>query len=539
MNRWYGLLMATVMVIGLGAACTKKSSNILETTVTAQGGTYKLGSMVVEVPPNAVTGDTKLTATKPAVIPKGEGLFADNRHSGLRFDLHLANGQQPNTPLKVSIPLDGAFLPQGAKRDDALLFTRTRNDQHFVLVPSELDDKGVLHAELSHLSEKDVLYLTPEKLTEMAKSGAISLLPSPGCPSWIEVPGRFNLNANPDPARIEGCLQPRGADPFLSAINKTSYMWSVSASQPGTVIEDTVDDFEQQGVEQVAKIFPQNFGKSFLAPGGYVYTKLDSAKMPNKVTFSAEAVNYYAEIIWMVVTFVVEVSTGKKPHEALETINAILTAADVQSCLKDLFGKSDSFPANIFDNIFTTCGEFMFWVVIKYVGEDAADVKKLHKFFGKKFFTVGGLFKNGLDQVLNGIEGIKQNIKGSTITIGVVSGDCLNKTEINENVAIFLNQAGQSGKFYKVVARQPFKVLCEGGWLAIDIDAYHTKEWWDMGYAYNFGHLLLRWSKGEWRGVSYTPLPFDCGDEPCPKPVPTNPAECGKAPQKLRVFVEC
>lgn len=530
-----------VVILALSGAACSESGDDSSVEISAKGGEYKLGDVTVKVSEGTVSQETELLLTKAETITPQQGWHAGSRQPGVRFDLSLANGQQPKKPVEVAIPLKGSFLPSGAKPEHAFLFTRTANGKHNIIVPAEVDSAGVLHAKLTHFSEKNVLYFTPDDMAKMVESGALQVMPQIGCTTWLEAPGRFKVASSSAPDRIEGCLEVVGKTATMTASNKTSYMWSVSASQSGTTIVDTVDSIEQQGIEAIAKIFPQNWGKSFMAPGGFVRGNLESAKMPNTFTFKAEPVNFYAEIIWMALTFAIEMSTGNKPNEALDMVKAFVAASELQTCLTDMFKGENSIKSSAFYNIFTKCGELIFAAIVKLVGEEAA--QGIDGFFKKRIFAIGGLFRNGFTSILTGIEGLKQTVAGGEATVGVSSGDCLTQSEFNARAARMLKEAGHRGTYYKVAASdnrwEPFQVLCQDGWAATRVKAYGSAEDVVNDFSYNFGPLLIKWSAGEWKGVSFTPLPFDCGEDGCPPPNPTNRQECQKAPQRLRSLMQC
>src|SRR5687767_12164528 len=177
MKRWYQRMVAvilTAVIVVSSAACTK-SGDDLTATVGARGGEYKVGELTVKISEGTVTQDTKLTLTKPQTIATQQGWHAGSRQPGVRFDLSLANGQQPKKPVEIAIPLKGEFLSKGMKPEHAFLFTRTANGKHNIIVPAQVDADGVMRASLTHFSEKDVLYFTPEDMAKMVESGALQI----------------------------------------------------------------------------------------------------------------------------------------------------------------------------------------------------------------------------------------------------------------------------------------------------------------------------------------------------------------------------
>jgi hypothetical protein len=193
LSRSRGVLTTVALVLALAAAgvwitqrdpgkrptTAEPAGATSSVTVDSAGGTYHLSGLTITALPGTVKAPTLLTVSPPRRLgPRAQAPLARaSRGRVVQFDVSLADGLQPLKPLQVTVPLAGTLLPDGAKPEQALLYSSAPRGTGFQLVAAMTDHSGVLHAALNHLSGKYVTYLDP---TIYAKSIADDLLPPPG-----------------------------------------------------------------------------------------------------------------------------------------------------------------------------------------------------------------------------------------------------------------------------------------------------------------------------------------------------------------------
>jgi hypothetical protein len=124
------------------------------------------------------------------------------------------------------------------------------------------------------------------------------------------------------------------------------------------------------------------------------------------------------------------------------------------------------------------------------------------------------------------------------IVIGTPSVQCMTTSAFGCAAKRLYAEArgGRSSDYSKVSLRSPHRITCDNSWAVIDEVAEFQPAYGD--YAVAWGPVLLRYTDGQWHGVSAYVNPYGSGADPTPV-VATNLAKCRQAPRALRTLMHC
>lgn len=358
-RRGIALGMAALLAIGL-VACGSDKSDKLTAVVTVKAdkaGTYSLGYVTVTAPAGAVKKDTqlKMTPTRSTNAPFGA--------ASTQFDLSSNGGVEPAKPLDVSVKLPSK-LPTDVVPEHVLLYSASADGKGWSLVPGLVKD-GRLHAQLTHLSPKIMVYPTDQQLLDAAgikPSGAAS---TQNCPTSVSIKagkvlftdaskGWDNKKGSP----IDACLAANGEAAKLTVTNNVDFALDV-ASTNGLKLATEVPSIEEHAIEQIArKAFPDSRIKAYLHSGSSFSTSLSPANLPATVELRANIDTFLSQAAWNSLKFIISVASAKSDDELIKLTKKVLDTADILDCvtssLKLVTGKQPSLM-DVFNAITGPC----------------------------------------------------------------------------------------------------------------------------------------------------------------------------------------
>lgn len=421
-----------LLLAGCSTDKSDKPKNNGSVEITKDGGSFPVGGLTINVAPQTVQANTKLTVSTPTVqkgsTPRPLG---SANSTNVQFDISLAGGAQPLEPLDVQIPLQGAFLPAGAKPENARIYTPTTT-VGWRLVPSIV--KGnVLHAKLSHLSPKNISFASPGELWDsIASQWEPQEVKNCNRELTTGATGKVKLGGdgwkNDTSSVLHPCLMEENGKTMLRVGNNTGLMWSVASS--GANINAPDSSAEAGIVKLIVKtLTPNNKVKAYLAEGDATWTNVTKDDLPATLEFRADPNTFLAQAFWVGLNMAVGMFTGTNGSQAVAHVKTFLTAVDGLDCLKKAAetanGSTDT--KKIIDILLSSCTE----VIATILGVDV-------KSKGAADWVLGGLIaafdgiKDSLGLLGTAFQGVMQQVNGNiTVKVMKVSPPCATRKDFN------------------------------------------------------------------------------------------------------------
>lgn len=395
-------------------------------TVDPAGGTYHLSGFTITALPGTVTAPTLLTVGAPRRLGlKAQAPLARaSRGRVVQFDVALAGGLQPRKPLGVAVSLAGPLLPEGAKPEQALLYSTARRGTGFELLAATTDPGGVLRAKLRHLSSKYVTYLDP---AVYAKSIADNLLPPgigrerpPECLDEISSrsAGKVRLGAaagwsNGRSSTVHPCLELSKGRVSLKVINNSYIFWQV-ASSTGTTIRTVPGDIDAEMVKLIAgKIGADPGTQEYLARASELTVELPAEALPSRTELKSSTGTFLAEALWIALNVVVSIATGRQVPAAVKLavdfvktyIRPLLELTGIVGCMQKAVklaqgkGATSEALSDLFDVFTSQCAQ----LIDEALADRGTQVVPA-SFWSSQLAVLGALKKAG-DSLVAGVAG--------------------------------------------------------------------------------------------------------------------------------------
>nr|BFE56517.1 hypothetical protein GCM10020063_010430 [Dactylosporangium thailandense] len=420
-------LVTAIAIVVVGAVYRHRSADAV--TVGPDGGTFRLGELTVSVPAGAVRDRTRLSGGQPAAIAADQpGPLPQWHVPRLRFELALGGDVQPLLPIAVSVRLAGRWLPPGASAREALLYTGGTADRDYRLVAADVDDSGVLRAELWHLSAKFLAFAGPVVLLPGLRALAARATGEPAappeCPQDAETPALGPIKLAPGTgggwstaadSPVRPCLRVDGGSVDLVIANGADYVWSLFLTHDLTV-EARSDDAENEVVKALtARLYPNLSVQGYLSRGDRATVPLSAAALPATVQLQASPSTFLAEIVWIATKFLAGLFLGTDESETVRQVKALIELPQVLSCLGSTvrIGNGAGSPEDVFNAVVSQCTEKL----ADALGDLTADAVSWKRFW-QRWLTPAGGVKDALSAATTAYTGIGQQIRGPvTVTV--------------------------------------------------------------------------------------------------------------------------
>lgn|GEM_PF-5161627 len=465
-RTWRAPVAFTVAVaLSLTSGCSSnkdnkpKVKNAVE--VTTGGGSYTVDGITINVEPQTVQVNTKLTVSQPitqqGATPRP---FSEASNSNVQFDISLADGSQPLKPLDVQIPLKGAFLPTGTVAEHALLYSPNTAGE-WRLVPSVVEN-GVLHTKLTHLSPKNISFASPLTIISgvgpnMAKDYVprdVSNCDREGDTAAI---GKVKLAGSgwtrDTSSVIHPCLVEQNGALKLKVTNNNDLMWLMTSSGPAIFSQGNT---EAEIVKLITKTFYNDAKvKAYLAEDSDAWIDITSDDLPVTVQLRADPNTFLANSVWVGLKFGVSVLTGTSGSEATERAKKLLNVPGTIDCLTTVVKTYKGNPLDVtamVDLVLSTCGE----KIAESVDATIPDLNLWNRSV-QTFFTVVGGINDSLKLLGNAYEGIWQQFQGDVaVSVERAAPQCAKIADFNSANA---KAANKPSHIAKVV-----NIICGNGW---------------------------------------------------------------------------
>lgn len=408
------------------SACTDDEPKKPSSTATAVGpaGTsspISLNGVSVAVPPGAVQSETELVVSAPTRADKAQSPFG---LASTSVDISFKNGEQPaaGKPLAVKIPLAGAFRPDNANPQHAMLYHSLPDGKGFRLQPAIVKD-GQLETELTHLSEWRVVYLDGATLSSYAPP-VTTPVKRENCTSEVQTKdaGKVRVGgtgwSTKKDSPVKACLYTDGDQPALSITNNLNYLLPV-ASTDGLKLDISSKDAEEDMVRLITRriIAPDmKQVKGYLGREGTLTTTISAKSLPATVELVGDPSTFLAESTWIALKFLVGMMVGKPGNQVAADVKLLIESTEVLTCLKNALdigtGKMPSMM-DVVDLVTSKCTDAVAKALSIYVANNS--------WWGQAWSRVSNLVGGGVDAIKNaftGIEGIRLQFHG-TIRITV------------------------------------------------------------------------------------------------------------------------
>jgi len=419
-RRGIALGMAALLAIGL-AACGSDKSDKLTAVVTVKAdkaGTYSLGYVTVTAPAGAVKKDTqlKMTPTRSTNAPFGA--------ASTQFDLSFDGGVEPAKPLDVSVKLPSK-LPTDVVPEHALLYSASADGKGWSLVPGLVKD-GRLHAQLTHLSPKIMVYPTDQQLLDAAGIKLADVGTQPNCKdSAVTSAGKVvftNANQNWNNRTgsvINACLATDNDVAKLTVTSRINYMLGTDIPSSLNVSADapSVDSWIVQKIAR--KAFPNSGIQSYLDHGSSFSVLLPPSKLPATIKLKSDPGPFLAEASWWALKFMITLVTGKGGNDAAELAKKIVDTPGKLDCITDAL-KSGLSPKPNMGEAFKAVTGACLDIVLEVAGDVFAGGNLWDSFWGRFGGATTGAIE-GYGLVAKSLRGIELQFVGTvTVAVGLV-----------------------------------------------------------------------------------------------------------------------
>jgi len=467
------------LLSGCSTDKSDKAKNSGTAEITTNGGNFTVGDIAFNVVPKTVEKTTKLTVSAPTVqkgaTPRPLGTATS---TNVQFDISLAGGAQPLEPLDVQIPLNGAFLPAGAKPENARIYTPS--DDGWRLVPSVVKN-GVLHTKLAHLSPKNISFALPGEIWDSINPWKPQEVKNCNRELTTTATGKVTLGGDgwkkDTSSVLHPCLVQENGKAMLRVGNNAGIMWSVASNGPS--INSPDGSVEIGMVKLIAKtLAPNNKVKAYLAEGDATWTKIDQGNLPVTLEFKADPSTFLSQALWVGLNMSVGMFTGTSGSKTVAYVKNLLELADVVGCLNNAAETATgNFDANkIVDVMFSTCGE----MIAKSLGVDVKSGESADWGLGGILAALGGV-KDSIGLLSTAFQGVMQQVNGNvTVKVTRAAPPCATLAGFK-----------QALRKFNVVVTGVRKVECSNGW------AQGSTTTGDGG-PYDFTFVLIRHVNGKW-----------------------------------------
>lgn len=438
MNGFWRTAAAAVCALALIAGCSNSSKDEPEQskssqTVGAEGKNLKFPEGVeVAVPQNAVTSESHLEVTKPMTSPTA--VLGATRPT-VRFDVSLTqNGNssiQPLQPLTTTVDLRGAWVPDGAKPQDAKVYTPIGNS--LWLVPSKIEGTK-LTMSLGHLSPKYITYVSDADLVKSFDAARVKK-DTGSCAQQIAVDGgkvKFGSaskgwSTKPD-SHILACLYKGNAGEVrVGILNRVDYVLSI-AGHADVRFGESTGDAETEMIKAITRqLFPNDKVKALVGDGGTAVGSVKIDDLPSTIEIKASHSTFAADSIMRLLGLTIGALTGKMAIvDNLETIGKLLKNIDVITC---------------FQGVIKDAGADMSMGEIASIGSKC--IVPIMEALGE-LFDLGNLWARATF-VVEALKGIYDTIKSAWNGIRVTIGDTISVPVVAEMEAKFTHSLRFAG----------------------------------------------------------------------------------------------
>lgn len=419
MKVFWRKAIAASCVLAFVAGCSDKKDVPTKSeptqTIGTEGKNLTFPSGVeVAVPKDAVTSDSRLTVTNPVTSPLP---IPGTAKTAVQFDVSLEqNGKkdvQPSQPLSATVDLTGAWLPAGAKPQDAKVYTPI--DGRLWMVPSQVVGTK-LTMSLGHLSPKYITYVSDADLIKSFDANRVKKDPG-SCAQQIAVDGgkvKFGSDAKgwstKKDSPILACLY-KGTDGYarIGILNRVPYVLSVSTDSKFRA-DESQGTADAELIKMVTrKLFPDANTQRLVAEGDTFVGSVKIDDLPSTINVRADIDTFISDVIIRDTQLLLDFlkASPTPAGETTELLDKVLGSSSVISCFQDLFKDQGSNPNQgsitagsakcmvepIIDYITDKFGLGDLWSAIKFVKDGIGNLIAAAKYAWVGVVAVKGTIK--------------------------------------------------------------------------------------------------------------------------------------------------
>ena len=389
------------------------------------GGTFTLSGITITVPPGAVATPAELEVTTPRLAgPQAQAPLGKHARGHVQFDVNLGGGKvQLRKPLPFALPLTEAFLPNGMKPQQALLYTEAQKRNGYELIPTRLDKSQVLHGEFRHLTLMDLVFVDiPKFLGDKAddlvvpgigrsRPGDCKLEVSTADAGKVRIGSPLGWSMGRT-STIHPCLEAHNGALRLKIINNSFIYWQVGTKE-GTTLTVERNETAALMITKIARMLGADPGtQEYLDRGGELLVDIPSKALPGRTALRAGYGTFHAEALWLAMNALVAITLGREIpptlHYAADLIRTVfepmLETIGIIDCLRTAFklasGKGTTMEAliTLFDFFTSTCAAKIAEAVVKLAGGGSGGTSA----FWISHLGVLGVIKQAADTLLGG-----------------------------------------------------------------------------------------------------------------------------------------